>query len=203
LPKASTGLRNLSVRSEDYSEDYSEDVMPIIKITDYDTTDEVVKRRYDDQIRKHGRITNMKRTLLNHPQAFDVYMQWYDLRDSLTSFISEDAATYFAYAISTGNDCLICATFFRKILIDAGKNPDELQLTENEQLLVDFGRAIAQNPHNVSDAIYEKLRALYNDQQITLLIAFAGIMVATNLFNTVAQVDLDEVLYEYREPKAE
>ena len=30
------------------------------------------------------------------------------------------------------------------------------------------------------------------------IIAFAGIMYATNLFNTVAKVDLDEVLYDFR-----
>ena len=33
---------------------------------------------------------------------------------------------------------------------------------------------------------------------IVTIIAFAGIMYATNLFNTVAKVDLDEVLYNFR-----
>ena len=34
----------------------------------------------------------------------------------------------------------------------------------------------------------------------TILVAFAGLMVATNLFNTVAHVPLDEVLYDFRKP---
>ena len=33
-----------------------------------------------------------------------------------------------------------------------------------------------------------------------LLVAFAGQMVATNLFVTVGKVPLDEVLYDYRKP---
>jgi alkylhydroperoxidase family enzyme len=38
----------------------------------------------------------------------------------------------------------------------------------------------------------------FTEEQIVLLIAFAGIMYATNLFNTIAKVPLDEVLYPYR-----
>jgi hypothetical protein len=33
-----------------------------------------------------------------------------------------------------------------------------------------------------------------------LLVAFAGQMIATNLFTIVGKVPLDEVLYEYRKP---
>ena len=32
---------------------------------------------------------------------------------------------------------------------------------------------------------------------IVTIFAFAGIMYATNLFNTICKVDLDEVLYDY------
>ena len=37
--------------------------MSYLSMTDYDSASEEVKREYDDQIAKHGRITNMKRTL--------------------------------------------------------------------------------------------------------------------------------------------
>ena len=171
--------------------------MQLIPMTDYETASAEVKAEYDDQIQKHGRITNMKRTLLHDVQSFKTYMDWYTLYDELKPTFGDRALTIFSHAISTGNDCLICGTFFRKILIDAGEDPANLTLNETEQLLLDFGLQITKNPHTIDKAIYEKLRERYNDRQLVQLIAFAGIMYATNLFNTVAKVPLDDVLYSY------
>jgi hypothetical protein len=171
--------------------------MATIPMTEYDSADEVVRSRYEDQIAKHGRITNMKRTLLHNVKAFDVYMEWYDLADLLQTFIPYRAVMLYSYAISSGNRCLICGTFFRKILIDLGDEPENPQLNEEEELLMDLGFSISEDPHNIDPAIYTKLAERYNDEQRTLLFAFAGIMAATNLFNTIAKVDLDEVLLNY------
>jgi alkylhydroperoxidase family enzyme len=139
----------------------------------------------------------MKRTLLHNVPAFHAYMEWYTLRDHLASFISDRAISLYSYAISQANDCLVCSTFFRKILIDSGEDPDKPNLSETEKLLMDFGHAIGRDPHHISDELYEKIKIQFNAEQIVLLIAFAGIMAATNLFNTVAKVPLDEVLYRY------
>ena len=73
----------------------------------------------------HGRATNMKRTLARSPVALRSLMTWYDLRDEVVAFLGERATLLFAHAISTGTDCLICSTFFRRLLIDAGDNPDD------------------------------------------------------------------------------
>ena len=171
--------------------------MAYLPMTEYETASPEVRAEYDDQIKKHGRITNMKRTLLQDVPSFKAYMEWYTLYDELVPVFGERAMTIFSYAISTGNTCLICGTFFRKILIDAGEDPDNLELNETEKLLLDFGAQITQNPHTIDDEIYDKLKENYTDKQIVTLIAFAGIMYATNLFNTVAKVPLDEVLYNY------
>ena len=50
---------------------------PLIPMTDYETASEAVRHEYDDQIQKHGRITNMKRTLLHDVPAFKTYMELY------------------------------------------------------------------------------------------------------------------------------
>ena len=153
------------------------------------------------QVELHGgRITNMKATLLSHVPSFTAYMEWYTLRDELVPFIGERAVSLFSYAISDENDCLVCSVFFRRILIDNGEDPDNPQVTEAEQLLIDWGRQIASNPAGISDDFYAKLEAAFNPQLRVLLLAFAGQMVATNLFNTVGRVPLDEVLYDYRKP---
>ena len=171
--------------------------MNLVPMTEYDKASSEVRAEYDDQIKKHGRITNMKRTLLHSVPAFKIYMEWYSLRDMLIPFLGERAVSIFAYAISTGNECLICSTFFTQILVDAGDDPDNLVLSEVEQLLVNFGAAITKHPHSIPKDIYARLRELFTDEQLVLVISFAGIMTATNLFNTVAKVPLDEVLYGY------
>ena len=173
-----------------------------IPMTEYENSSDPVRARYDDQIAKHGRITNMKRTLLHNVKAFDVFMEWYPMADLCKAFIGERALSLYAYAISEGNRCLVCGTFFRKILIDSGDDPDAPVLSEEENLLMELGFSIAEDPHNIDPDTYAALKERYNDEQLVLLFAFAGIMAATNLFNTAAQVPLDEVLYGYRKTGA-
>lgn len=153
------------------------------------------------QVELHGgRITNMKATLLSHVPSFTAYMEWYTLRDELVPFIGERAVSLFSYAISDENDCLVCSVFFRRVLIDSGEDPDNPQVTEAEQLLIDWGRHIARDPGGIPADFYARLESAFHPQLRVLLLAFAGQMVATNLFNTVGRVPLDEVLYDYRKP---
>jgi alkylhydroperoxidase family enzyme len=146
----------------------------------------------------HGRATNMKATLARSPVALRSLMTWYDLRDEVVTFLGERATVLFAHAISAGTDCLVCSTFFRRLLVDAGDNPDDLRLDEREALVVEFGRQLARDPHGVSDVQFGRLSGFFLDDQIVALTAFGGLMVATNLFNNALRVDLDEYLWAYR-----
>ena len=172
--------------------------MAYLSMMDYETSSEEVKAEFDDQIAKHGRITNMKKTLLHSVPAFKAYMEWYTLFDLIVPFTGERPLILFSYAISTSNECMICSLFFRKILVDSGDDPDNPNLTEIEKLLMDLGRKIATDPHNIPSEMYDALKKHFNEDQIVLLLSFAGIMYATNLFNTIAKVPLDEVLVNYK-----
>jgi alkylhydroperoxidase family enzyme len=153
-----------------------------------------------DQIRTaHGRVTNMKRTLARSPVALRALMTWYDLRDEVVPFLGERPTTLFAHAISAETDCLVCSTFFRRLLVDAGEDPEALRLDDWEQTIVAYGRQLAVDPHGVSDELYGRLAARLEPDQIVALTAFGGLMVATNLFNNALQVDLDDYLHAYRQ----
>lgn len=149
-----------------------------------------------------GRITNMKRTLLRSVPAFDALMTWYPLRDTVQPFLGERLTTLFAHAVSSETDCLICSTFFRRILIDSGENPDELALDEREEAVVAFGRGIAVTPHRVPDEVYDRVAAYFSDEQMVALVAFGALMVATNVVNNALQVPLDDYLQPYRRQPA-
>ncbi len=108
----------------------------------------------EQHLAEHGRVTNMKRTLAHSPVALRVLLEWYALRDEVLPFLGERLTNLFAHAISSQTDCLICSTFFRRLLIDAGENPDELVLDEREEIVVAFGRQLAIDPNQIGDELF-------------------------------------------------
>ncbi|MBO0939644.1 hypothetical protein J2I47_24055 [Fibrella sp. HMF5335] len=144
-----------------------------------------------------SRITNMKATLSHAPLAFSVYMQWYPLYHAVIGIVGERAAYLFAHAISEASNCPVCTTFFRKIIIQNGERPEDLILSEAEQQLLDFGAAIARQQGEVPDAIYQPINDHFQPAEIVMLVAFAGQMVATNLFNNALSVTVDDYLAPY------
>jgi alkylhydroperoxidase family enzyme len=153
---------------------------------------------YDAALRRFGRVTNMKATLLHSIPAFEALMTWYDLRDEVVPFVGERLADLFSHAISAGTDCLICSTYFRKALKDAGEDPDDLALDDREQVVVEFGRCLAQPYSRVPEELFGRLSALFTEEQIVALTAFGAMMVATNIVNNALEVPLDEYLLGYR-----
>jgi alkylhydroperoxidase family enzyme len=149
-------------------------------------------------VRTHARMTNMKRTLLRSLPAFNALMEWYPLRDTVQPFLGERLTTLFAHAISAETDCLICSTFFRRMLIQTGENPERLKLDDREAVVLEFGRALAVSPFKVTDEVYQRLARYFDPAQIVALTAFGALMVATNVVNNALDVDLDEYLQPYR-----
>ena len=152
----------------------------------------------DAHVRTHARMTNMKRTLLHSLPAFKALMEWYPLRDAVQPFLGERLTTLFAHAISAETDCLICSTFFRRMLIQTGENPDRLRLDERETAVLEFGRLLAASPFKVPEEVYRRLESHFTQSQMVALTAFGAMMVATNVFNNALDVDLDEYLQPYR-----
>ena len=149
-------------------------------------------------VRNHARMTNMKRTLLHSLPAFQALMEWYPLRDAVQPFLGERLTTLFAHAISAETDCLICSTFFRRMLIQTGENPERLKLDDRETAVLEFGRALAVSPFKVPDTTYHRLESYFTPAQIVALTAFGAMMVATNVVNNALDVELDEYLQPYR-----
>lgn len=165
---------------------------------EYAEADGATRAEFNRIVAAHGRMTNMKQTLAHDPVALRALMEWYPLRDAVLPFLGDRATLLFVHAISTQTDCLICSTFFRRLLIDAGENPDELHCDSREQAVVDYGRQLVRDPNRVDDALFARLQAHFTARQIVLLTAFGGLMIATNVFNNALRVDLDGYLEPYR-----
>ena len=169
---------------------------------DYENAPPEARAAHDQHQREVGRITNMKLTLLRSLPAFHALMEWYPLRDTVRPFLGERLTHLFAHAVSAETDCLICSTFFRRLLIESGDNPDALVLSDRERVVVDYGRQLGKDAHAVSDAMYAELARLFTQEQIVALTAFGVIMLATNVFNNALRVDLDGYLEPYRAERA-
>ncbi|HVW94243.1 MAG TPA: hypothetical protein VHB74_16755 [Devosia sp.] len=152
------------------------------------------QRAEEEELRLRGRMTNMKRTLLHSPMALRVYGEWFTLRDELLPAIGDRSIFIFAHAISRGNASPTGIAFMRRALIQMGFDPDALDLTPEEADLVRFGEALGRDPHSVGDELWAPLASRYSDKTLVDLVAFAGIMVATNVFMLVVDTPLDAEL---------
>lgn len=160
------------------------------------TADEVTGKAKEayDELAGQGKLTNMKQALLQDYATYDAFMGWYTSWARLVEVIGEKAAIIYAHSVSTTNGCLLCSLFFISDLKALGLNPDELQLNDKEQLLAQLGQQIVKDPTAVSDELFDELKKYYNDTELVVIVGFAAQMIATNNFNSVLKIDVDERL---------
>ena len=139
-------------------------------------------------------LTNMKKVLLQDYATYDAYMGWYTSWDRLVEIVGETDATFYAHSISTTNGCMLCSLFFISDIRALGLDPEHLELNERQQVLVDLGKQIVKDPTAVSDELFDRLRKFFKDDEIVAIVGFAGQMIATNNFNSVLQINIDDRL---------
>lgn len=171
--------------------------MARIPLVTYEESTGKIREAFDYQIGKSGSISNMKRGLLQDIDVYDVNMGWYTLYARLAEFLTPRETIILCHSISTTNGCLLCSLFFISDLKDIGEDPHNFELDEREQLLADLGSQIVKDLNGVSDELYARLKAVWTDQQIVVLVGFVAQMIATNIFNSVFQIDADERLVKY------
>ena len=171
--------------------------MAYISKVNYEDASEEVKGLIDKQIREHGKITNMKLTLLHSVPAYHALMEWFPLEETIEAFLGERAVNFFCYAISEENECLLCSAFFRKILKELDIDFDTFAFTEEENLLIQYGKAIVSDANHIPRELFDELKKHWNEEQIVAITAFATIMIATNIINKSLDVEPDEELLPY------
>ena len=142
----------------------------------------------------NNNLTNMKKALLLDYPTYDAYMAWYTSWARLVEVIGERAAVVFAHAISTTNSCQLCSLFFISDLKALGLDPNQFEYAEHEELLAALGRQIVKDPTAVPDDLIESLKEIYGEAGTVAIVGFAGQMIATNNFNSVLKIDVDERL---------
>jgi len=137
------------------------------------------------------RITNEKLTLLHNVTAFNALeAQSYAVDRELQRLVGKRAADFFEYAISLENECLVCSRYFAKLLRQNGiEDFEHFAFTEEEQLLIDYGRALAKDPKHIPDELFARLRAAFSEETLVVATTMGVFMIANNVFNDALQVE--------------
>lgn len=164
--------------------------MARIKLLELEETSGEERKRYEELAGRNA-VTNMKRGLLQDAATYDAFMAWYTSWNRLVEILSVREATIFAHSVSTTNSCMLCSLFFISDLKALGIDPDDIQPTEREQVLVELGQQMVKDPTAVSDELFDRLRKFWKDNELVVIVGFAAQMMATNNFNSVFKIDLD------------
>lgn len=167
--------------------------MARVALTELNDIEGKAKEAYEELASKN-KLTNMKKALLNDYPTYDAFMAWYTSWESLVEVVGERAATIYAHSVSLTNGCLLCSLFFISDLKALGIDPDEFEMNSTEADLAELGAQIVKDPTDVSDELIGRLKEKFNDSELTAIVGFACQMIATNNFNSVMKVDVDERL---------
>ena len=165
--------------------------MPRISTINPGNASPEVRAAIDAHLSEGYRLTNEKLTLLHNVTAFNALeAQSYALDREFQRLVGKRAADFFEYAISLENDCLVCSRYFANLLRKNGiEDFERFAFTDEEQLLIDYGRAMAKDPKHIPDALFEKLRAAFSEETIVVATAMGVFMIANNVFNDALQVE--------------
>ena len=137
------------------------------------------------------RLTNEKKTLLYNAAAFEALEgQSYAVDRELQRLVGRRAAGLFEYAISAQNDCIVCTTYYGRFLRSLGFTDFEhFVFTPEEELMIEYGRAIARNPKQIPDMLFARLQEVFDDETIVVMTTMAVFMIANNTFNDALRVE--------------
>ena len=169
--------------------------MPRISRIDPQTASSEARAAIDAHLNDGYRLTNEKLTLLHNVTAFHALeVQSYALDRELQRIVGKRAADFFEYAISLENDCLVCSAYFTNLLKRNGiEDFDSFDFTEKERLLIAYCRAMANNPKQVPDELFEQLNAHFSEEDLVVITTMGVFMIANNVFNDVMQIEPERI----------
>lgn len=92
------------------------------------------------------------------------------------------------YVVSKENHAEVCVRYYRQCLLDQGIDPDTYVFDEKEQAVIALGKAIAGNKGMLSDALKEKLKKHFSEEQIVVLAGMGIITNSDNLFDRIFEL---------------
>lgn len=167
--------------------------MPRISEINPETAPEEIQEIIAKHVAGGHALTGEKRTLLHNAAAFHaIETGSYALDDELQRLIGKRAADFYEYAISIENDCVVCTTYFGNLLRRNGIDFETFAFTDKEQILIEYGRAIAKDRKHIPDELFDRLQSNFTEEEIVVITAMGVMMIANNYFNDILDVTPDQ-----------
>ena len=165
--------------------------MPVIPLIDLNSASAAVQEAIQEHLAQGYRLTNEKLTLLHNVTAFRALeAESYAVDRELQQMIGKRAADFYEYAISQQNDCPVCSVYFGKLMKQHGITDfDSFTFTEQEKLLMLYGRAIARDHKHVPDTLMQQMKETFSDEELVVITTMGVLMIANNYFNDILQVE--------------
>ena len=155
-----------------------------------ETAGEKEKEVIRNHLAQGYRLTNEKLTLLHNAEAFKaIEDSSYSLDRELQRLIGKRAGDFFEYAISEENDCLVCSAYFSRLLEKNHIDFATFDFTDDERLLIEYGRAIARAPKHVPEDLMRLMQQTFTEEQLVVITTMGVFMIANNYFNDILNVD--------------
>jgi hypothetical protein len=136
-------------------------------------------------------LSNFQRILLGHVESFTAFEQLGVLADAIAPFLGERAVKLFSWAYCEAAASDYWTAHFRRVLLDAGENLDNTQVTETEQLMIDWARLIAKDPRAIPAAVYQRVEVAFTPRHRLAMLAYAGELAAAIVVADVARLPAD------------
>lgn len=151
----------------------------------YDTATPDVKKLIDEQHIDWKR-SNKVATLLKNAVVYDsVEKNGWRMDAELQRLVGKRMGDLLEYVISAENHSYICTQYFTKCLKDQGIDFETTEFTPQEQLIIEYGRAIVRDFHNIPEDLKKRLKEAFTEEQIVVITGMAVVIDADNHFETI------------------
>lgn len=147
-----------------------------------------------------GYIDQTQASLARSLPAFEAYKGYNLLYRELANLIDEKELLYYSHQVSIATGSPIAAARYRKQLCDSGVDPAGWEPDERLEFLVFFGTCVVKNKGRIADHIFRQLEKYYSHEELVLLVAYTGQLIALNIFDNVIETEADDYLQPYLQP---
>lgn len=88
----------------------------------------------------------------------------------------------------------MCSIYFQNLLKKNGIDFENFAFTPKEEILIEYGQTIAEDPKYVPEELFAKLKANFTEEEIVVITAMGVMMIANNYFNDILDVTPDKLV---------
>jgi uncharacterized peroxidase-related enzyme len=162
-------------------------VPPLVNMVMDDEAKGKVKELYEQLKESSGQVPKWMRVMANNE---DVLVGFFSMFKAIMDDAPVDKMLKWkiAYVVSEMNKCEFCVSVSKKMLTGMGMSEEEMgkleeDLNEKEQVAMDYAKAATEHAYNIDEAIFDKMKQHYSDEEIVEITSVVGLFAFINRFN--------------------